>query len=301
MRTHHTAASLRTLATLCALLAATALLAAGCDSHDDHDHDSHSHGASDTSGDGQASTGEGDFSLTIFGEDFIEDGIPAEVFSDGWAVTFDKFVVVVSAVAVEPDGAAAVPVSGAFAFDLAQPSTDGHSLSAFKAPAGHYAHMTYTLAPATDITGGNAAAADVDMMKAQGVSIYVVGAATKGATTKTFSWSFQTSTTYQECELAAPHLDANQATTAQITIHADHLFYDDLESEEPNVAFDLIASADADSDGAVTLAELAAIDISALSRYQVGSRPVKDLRAFIEALTATVGHIDGEGHCETQP
>jgi hypothetical protein len=98
--------------------------------------------------------------------------------------------------------------------------------------------------------------------------------------------------------LAKPHLDPDSTTSAQLTIHGDHFFYDDLDAPNPNLAFDLIASADANNDGDITLAELAAIDITAQTRYQVGSRPITHLRAYIEALTVNLGHIDGEGHCE---
>ncbi len=110
---------------------------------------------------------------------------------------------------------------------------------------------------------------------------------------------FDTDTTYVNCETDQKLEDGGQATS-QITIHADHLFYDDLVSDDPNVAFDLVASADTDGDGNVTEAELAALDISGEDRYQVGDLPVTDLWGFISAQTKTLGHIDGEGHCDTE-
>src|SRR5690606_19242015 len=108
--------------------------------------------------------------------------------------------------------------------------------------------------------------------------------------------SFATDTRYVECHAAADLAEGD--ASSQLTIHADHLFYDDLDSEEPNVAFDLVASADADANGEVTTEELRALDITAQTRYQVGSRDITELWGFIEAQTATLGHIDGEGHCE---
>ena len=36
-----------------------------------------------------------------------------------------------------------------------------------------------------------------------------------------------------------------------------------------------------------------------LANYQVGSTDIMDLWHFIEHQTTTIGHIDGEGHCET--
>ena len=43
-------------------------------------------------------TSEGTVDVTVYGEDFIEKGIPAEEMTDGWAVTFDRFVVTVDEV-----------------------------------------------------------------------------------------------------------------------------------------------------------------------------------------------------------
>ena len=49
----------------------------------------------------------------------------------------------------------------------------------------------------------------------------------------------------------------------------------------------------------VSQAELEAVDIRPLANYQVGSTDIMDLWHFIEHQTTTIGHIDGEGHCET--
>jgi len=43
---------------------------------------------------------------------------------------------------------------------------------------------------------------------------------------------------------------------------------------------------------------LLAVDLRPLANYQVGSADIVDLWHFIEQQTTTVGHIDGEGHCE---
>ncbi|MBL8946907.1 MAG: hypothetical protein JNK45_27295, partial [Myxococcales bacterium] len=117
-------------------------------------------------------------------------------------------------------------------------------------------------------------------------------------TTVAFAWGFDTSTTYRDCEVVE-EVPADGESTTTITIHADHIFYDDLDSPEPNVAFDLIAASDADMDGTVTPQELLARDISAEARYQVGSRDVSNLWDFMAVMSQTVGHIDGEGECKT--
>ncbi|MGA9522055.1 MAG: hypothetical protein WBV82_11350 [Myxococcaceae bacterium] len=134
-------------------------------------------------------------------------------------------------------------------------------------------------------------------MSVRGASLYVEGTAEKDGQTKHFAWAFDTDTRYSHCDTT---IDAKSGETgrAQLTIHGDHLVYDDLFSETPNVAFQLIADADADQDGEITEAELQATDIRTQARYQVGSTGITDLWRFIRFQSTSVGHIDGEGHCE---
>ncbi len=230
----------------------SASLVAGCDA-DDED-------------------GEGTLRVTIYGEPFIEEGIPAEEMVDGWAVTFSSFEV--SVVDVVADGTA---VEGSADWELAMNTAgEGQVFGEAEVSAGTVEHLDYR------ITG-----------------LHVVGSGQKDGQTIDFDWTFDTDTRYVSCETEQALEDGGTATS-QMTIHADHLFYDDLVSEEPNVAFEIIASADADMDGTVTQAELAGVDITGEDRYQVGDAPITDLWGFIEAQTKTVGHIDGEGHCDTE-
>lgn len=235
----------------------------------------------------------GTLDVRIYGEEFIEEGIPADVFIDGWAVDFSKFVIVVDEV-----GADGVEDPARRAFDLSAASGgEGHELGSLEVAEGAH-HLAYRVGPGAAATGGNAATADAAALGAMNGSVWVEGTATKDTQTISFGWTFDTETTYSECEVVA-NVPADGNATTTITIHADHLFYDDLESPEPNVAFDLVAASDADGDGIVTTAELQARDITTEARYQVGSRDVTNLWDFISAQTATLGHIDGEGHCET--
>jgi len=218
--------------------------------------------------------GTGTYEITIWGEEFIEEGIPAAE-TDGWAVTFSAFSLEVRDVSVTREDGTREAFSGAGTYDLVTPGpqrVDERSVA-----AGDYPHASYRLG-----------------------ALDVAGRADKEETTKTFSWHFDVDTTFSRCETDRHVAEEGRATT-QITIHADHLFYDDLESPDPNVAVSLVAASDADGDGEVTLEELAATDITGEARYQVGSREITDLRGFVVAQTATLGHIDGEGHCETAP
>ncbi len=240
-----------------------------------------------------ATEGEATLRFTAWGEDFIEQGIPAEAFVDGWSVDFETFFV--SLDAIDADGE---PLEGRYVVDLAQASAGaGHELGSLVVPASGQPAVSYALAPATADAVTDADTARLDTMVSAGASIWVRGTASNGTTVKTFDWSFDVSPRYTECETGTPLVDGGVIDVV-LTLHADHLFYDDLDSEEPNVAFDLVAQADMDRDGVVTMDELRAQSLSSQARYQVGGRDIDDLHGFIEAQARTLGHINGEGHCE---
>ncbi len=231
--------------------------------------------------------------ITAYGEEFIEDRIPADVLVDGWEIDFDRFLIAISAVEAEGE-----PLEGAYVVDLARSTGgEGHELGMLALPAGGTPLLDFRVAPPSEASPVSATDADVATLVDAGASLWVEGTATRGDQTVTFAWAFETDTRYVGCHSTA-ELRAGQEAHSQLTIHADHLFYDDLDAEDPNVGFDLVASADADADGEVTTEELHALDITGQTRYQVGSREITDLWGFIEAQTGTLGHIDGEGHCE---
>jgi hypothetical protein len=236
--------------------------------------------------------GEAMLRVHIYGEEFIEDKIPADVLVDGWELDFAVFLVAVSDIAADEE-----PLNGAYLFDLTASSGGaGHSVGEIIVPAGTTAHLNYRLAPVSSFDGGNATTEQRSIMTDGGYSMYVEGTATRGNESKSFAWGFSQDTAYTHCHIDR-ELSDGESDDVEITIHADHLFYDDLDSETPNVAFDIMARADANGDGTVTADEMAAVDITGEARYQVGSRPIDDLWNFVVAQTATVGHIDGEGHC----
>jgi len=234
------------------------------------------------------STTERSFEASVYGEEFIEEGIPDAIFSDGWSVTFDKFLVSVGDVSVSHtplDEDAPFQI-----FDLAQAS-DGDGFPVAMGTVEVREEIAgYVIGPSNNVVAGNATEEDVALMKDGGYSIHVSGTATRGGESLTFIWGFATRTVYVGCQLQG-------SSDVQLTIHGDHLFYDDLFSETPKVAFDLIASAD-DGDGEITADDLAAVDITTQERYQVGDlTQITDLWSFIEQQTASLGHINGEGHC----
>lgn len=216
---------------------------------------------------GGCSDDAGTISVRAYGESFIEDGIPADDMDDGWAIEFSRFDVTLSDILVggvalaDPD-----PVGVHESSD-----GEGHEVGTVSVDAGEHASPSYSI-----------------------TRVEVEGSAELDGVTKTFSWTFDSATHYSHCDTTT---DVKKDETAifQITIHADHFFYDSLVSEEPRLLFQPLADADADDDGEITAAELGDTDIGA---YDPGNEDISDLWSFLVAQHRTLGHVDGEGHCE---
>lgn len=238
--------------------------------------------------------GTGTVQVETWGEEFIEQGIPAAELEDGWAVTFHAFVVTLGDVT-----AAGETFPGYRAVDLT--AAGPHDLVSGEASTGPIAPAGYTIAPVdADTTNVNVDSALFDTMVAEGYSVWVEGEATKDASTITFAWGFDGTYRYTECH-ATGDVEAGDTGTVQLTIHGDHLLYESLVDPEAKLRFQVIVDADADADGEVTPAELAAFagtDFQALDHYDVpAGSGIDNLWDYLAAQVATVGHIDGEGHC----
>jgi hypothetical protein len=226
--------------------------------------------------------GEGSWILSTWGEDYIETGIPAAEFADGCSVVFERFEVVDSDLALlDGDGATVATIDGAFTVDMAEPGP--LELGSAPVPATHYDTVTWRIGPTAD----------------QAVSVAVAGTIACGGQSVSFAWDFDTDTTYH-CEPEDLTIPAGGDDVTELTVHGDHLFYDSLEDPDAILLGQAFVDADADVDGEVTVAELEAVAVAELG-YDVGSRAeVTDLYAFVAFLTRTLGHVDGEGHCQVE-
>jgi hypothetical protein len=214
--------------------------------------------------------------------------MPASLFNDGWSVTYTKFAVSLGKFRAQAGHDNEEVGTETFkVYDLSLPSGgEGYEIATFDAPGGVYDHFGYAIS------------AD------SGPSIAIAGTATKGGVTKMFDWSFTMKLGYAHCQGEEESVVDGKNLTVQATIHGDHVFYDDLTSPEPNVSFQIFADSDTDNNNMITLAELAAKDIRTQTRYQVGSTKdlagaeITNLRQFLEVQIGTIGHFNGEGHCE---
>jgi hypothetical protein len=262
-------------------------------------------------GDDPADAGNGTVTFTTWGEEYIEDEIPADPdggFVDGWTLTYDRFLVNIGNIRVaSSSGAVAASMPGSTLFDN---TVEGvKELVSFDVPSKAYDDVGYEIAPVTDDAeiGPGAFETDRTMMVENGYSVYLAGTATKEDVEKRFAWGFTIGTRYEECHSELDGRDTlglvvtNGGTVeAQLTTHGDHPFYDRLQASSSAVAtslrFDALAEADADDDGEITLEELDEELIDVL-RYNPSGLDASTYREFVTELVRTVGHFRSEGEC----
>jgi hypothetical protein len=250
--------------------------------------------------------GVGELSLTAWGEDYIEQGIPAAAFEDGFTVRYTKFLVVLKDFSLATKTRVKGPSQAtAQVVDVTKPGP--LELQLFKGvEALKWDHVSYGIGPSPAAVGaGEVSAADVEVMKSSGSSLWVEGTVSKSGVSKSFSWKFDVDTHYGACTNPdfgeGVTVPSGGKVSVELTIHGDHLWYDDLQSPAAKVRGSAITGADGNGDGVVTQQELAAVQLTSLPLGQYGTggaSSVKTLNDFVRALARTVGHFRGEGECE---
>jgi len=209
----------------------------------------------------------GTITVSAYGEEFIEEGIPASAMDDGWSVDFSRFEVTIDDVSI-----AGEELTDLDPVDLTEDSDgQGQELGTVPARAGTHSDAAFVIR-----------------------RVELTGKAEKDGETKSFSWTFKDATDYHACENET-EVSAGANGSFQITVHADHYFLDSLVAANPKLLFQPLADADTDDDGEITQDELAKADIGA---YDPGNDDeIDNLWSWLSALTKTLGHVDGEGHC----
>ena len=253
--------------------------------------------------------GTGTVVVTAWGEDYIEEGIPVAEFADGWSASFDTFLIVLGDVTFSNADGGQASMSGLTLYDLATPGPHAMGRSE-PLEATNWQSVGYRMAVATPDADVHASATEgtLTTMLDGGYSVYVEGSATNGTDTYACRWGFTDSVRFDDCvdvgggqETRGVVVTAGGAVEMQLTIHGDHFFYDDLQSGDAALRFENIAAADTDTDGEVTLAELALVPLASLPAdngpYGVGAADANDLGAYMRSAVVALGHLNGEGHC----
>ncbi|WP_437934863.1 hypothetical protein [Sorangium sp. So ce341] len=259
---------------------------------------------------GDDGAGVGSVAFSTWGEEYIEQEIPAADLEDGWSIRYEKFLVVLRNVTVaDREGNVGARMEGSILFDHTKPGVK--PVVTFEGlEARPWERVSYEIGPAdADTALDGATEEDKALMLAAGASVHIEATARKGdgGEEKRLDWTFSLATRYADCkgDKAGKETEGVLVTnggtdTVELTIHGDHFFYDDLQSAAAARRFAPIAAADADGDGAVTLEELAAVRLVAIEEgpYGTGSAgDIDDLGAFVAALSRTLGHFRGEGEC----
>jgi hypothetical protein len=262
--------------------------------------------------------GIGTVAVTTWGEDYIESGLPSSVFpADHWSVKYSKFLVVYHNVTIaDADDNVAASLDHPFVFDMTQKAKGTpKTLANFELDAQSWPKVSYQVGPiSNDATAGDLASDDdVALLQKDGASVHVEGMATApNGDTKTFKWSFSPATLFRDChgekdgkELYGVLVTNGGTQEVELTVHGDHLFYDDLQSEEAVPRFQAYADADANTDGDVTLAEMDTVPLYTIppekGTYGTGALgSVNTLGQYVRTLARTIGHYRGEGSCNSK-
>jgi hypothetical protein len=275
---------------------------------------------------GSASCGggaRGDLEVRLGGEQAAEVGWPFEAdgevvgFADGWSMAIDRVVVSVASFALRGgDGETASLAVDPVVADLGSGPVLAWRIEGV--PARRWEDVSWVVAPPTASARrlGGAREEDVSRMIAEGWSILLEGRATHPSHgTFEVSVCMPLEVANERCEGADGTLGvvvpASGVARTELTFHLDHVFFDSLGDRAPEMRFQAWAAA-AGEDRRVTLADLARQPLADLRDldgsplgvvYDPGPVPLSssDLRAFVAASTATVGHLDGEGHCDYAP
>lgn len=261
--------------------------------------------------------GKGTVTFTTWGEEFIEDGLPSTVFLDSWSVKYSKFLVVYNHVTIADDnGDVVAKLEHPLVFDMTKKAKGKpKTLASYELEAKAWPNVSYQVGPITDDAepGDLASTDDVTLLQTDQASVHVEGTATSPiGLQKTFNWSFSPATLFEGChgeqdgkEVEGVLVTNGGTQEVELTVHGDHMFYDDLQSDEGGPRFQAYADSDIDGDGAVTLAELDLVPLYTIpvekGTYGTGALGnVNTLGQYVRTLARTIGHYRGEGSCNSK-
>jgi hypothetical protein len=273
---------------------------------------------------GCGSGGTGTLVVHASGEEAAAEGFPVDVgaevldFVDGWSLQFDAILVSVTDFELRDDhGAGAALDAGAVVVDLRQGEP---VLWRFEGVlSGRWSDVRFGFGPPTDASRpvGPVDSVLLSQMRDGGRAMWIEATATHGADTVELVLGLPLSVLNARCENGLDGTDGvvvrrGGITEAEMTVHLDHLFVDSL-ADDGDMRFEPFAAM-ADEDGQVTLEALAGQSLSDLrdrngDPIEEGGEPIfydsgsydlaaPNLREFVLAAASSMGHFNGEGHCE---
>ncbi|MDB4973369.1 MAG: putative lipoprotein [Myxococcaceae bacterium] len=260
--------------------------------------------------------------VLLAAEETISNGLQAgegEENTRDFGVSYSKFLVVIGNVALaRSDPERRLTSSAVFLADMRQVGEAGQEIVRFDdVRAGQWSRFGYqtplaspTLAGLQRLTG--VSDADAQEMIDKQLTYWIEGTVERPGSPVRFVFKLAVPTTYSDCETnGQPGVAASEggASTATITLHGDHLWFDSLvRGDESTVVRRAawLADADTDGDGKVVTEDLARIPAEkafpSAKGYNLsgGPTPVSTALDFVRGQLASQGHLNGEGECETQ-
>ncbi|MBX3249578.1 MAG: hypothetical protein KF901_20545, partial [Myxococcales bacterium] len=262
----------------------------------------------------------GSVRVSLSGEEAAIEGFPVDdiAFADGWSIAFDKVLVSVVEVRLEAsDGDRATLDVDPVVADLHLGDPVAWTFDAV--PARRWDRVAYRYAPPTMSARRVNAVSDADVaaMVSGGHALWIEGVASRGAERVAFAFGFDLDVDNVRCESGVDDTQGlvvreGALTEAELTFHLDHLFFDSYATDDPALRFDAMAAVA--TDGALSLDDLIAQSITDVRDaegepltddgvpvvYDPGdlSLAAPNLREFIRAAATTIGHFQGEGHCD---
>lgn len=268
---------------------------------------------------GGSSTPTGELTVAIQAEDTISGGLAAgsgeEDITDGWNVTFEKFIATFGSVHIHAmaSGGTDIHTTANLVIDLRTIPETGRILRAVSTAEGRYS-FEYDMPVATaDLERDSSVSqADFDRMVAEGCSYLIAGTADDGTRTVTFDFCLDAEATYacSSTDGMEGILVSAGSSTAFMTVHGDHLFFNGFPAGDEAVVvrragwLALVDDATG-ADGTVDNDDLEATPISILpsADYSLSGAPmvegmaVTNMSLYARAQLQTQGHLNGEGEC----
>ena len=203
--------------------------------------------------------------------------------TDGWSIRYDRFLVSLGAVSLDPPSSSLGPPSSSPPSETSRcteyaPAFYVRILDLLK-PSPQTLRTAYGLGECTlrfelgDPGAFSSLVSNVDedverfMREPRpdafafgGIVLSVAGTATRAGTTLSFDWSFRQAFGYETCDPIS--LEGDASWTFEIQIQSRFLFHDRLDHETAQVVFDPYAAADGNGDGQITLEELGQVPVS---------------------------------------
>ena len=261
--------------------------------------------------------------------DGLEPGTGGENITDGWAVTYARFLVTIGNFrAARSDADNTLSEPAIFVLDLKNGPAGGYVVASFdEVSAVRWDRFGFDLPNARGgaQTLGPTAQADVDFMVHHGYSIYFEGTIDKPdgqsclptdpmdcvpATTIAFAWGLKAGTAFDDCAtedgVAGFAVPSGGSVQVKPTIHGDHWFFTNITAgaEVTERSAQYIADSDLDRNGETTLGELGmvqAANVFPSPPYSLGGAgTINTALDYVIAQARTLGDYQGDGECPTR-